>query len=63
MERVTILRQQAAALRTLARSFDIQTIRDQLLDITVHCEELAKSMEENPQAARLRLDDFPPDLH
>jgi hypothetical protein len=38
-----MLREQAAVLRALARSFDIQTIRDQLLDIAALCEEIADS--------------------
>ena len=37
-----MLREQAAVLRALARSFDIQTIRDELLDIAAFCEEIAK---------------------
>ena len=61
--RVRMLREQAAVLRKLAGSFDIQPIRDQLLNLAACCEELAKSMEENPQAASLRQDDFPSYLH
>ena len=37
-----MLREQAAVLLTLAGSFDIQTIRDELLDIATLCEEIAK---------------------
>jgi hypothetical protein len=51
MERITMLRQQAAILRTLASSFDIERIRDQLLDIAARCDELATTLEENPPAA------------
>jgi hypothetical protein len=50
-------------LRRLARSFDIPRIRDQLLDIAGRCEEVAKSMEENPQGADLSASEFAPDLH
>jgi len=59
MERIAVLREQAALLRTLAFSFDIQEIQDQLLDLAARCDELAKSMEENSQAVGLN----PPDLH
>lgn len=63
MERITRLREQAAILRSLASSFDIETIRRQLVDIATHCELLAKSMEDDPDAAGLKLSDLPPDLH
>jgi hypothetical protein len=62
MERVTKLREQAYVLRTLAASF-IQNIRDELLELAAHCDLLAQSMEDNPQAAGLSPSDFPPDLH
>lgn len=58
-----MLHEQASILRTLAESFDIQPIRDQLLGLAARCEELARSMEENPQNADLRQDDLQPDLH
>ena len=38
-------------------------IRDEILDLAARYEKLAKWMEENPQAAGLRPDDVPPDLH
>ena len=63
MERAAILREQASILRALAESFDIQPIRDQLLGLAARCEELAKSMEENPQSADLRQVDSLSDLH
>jgi hypothetical protein len=63
MERIVVLREQAALLRTLAFSFDIQEIQDQLLDLAARCDELAKSMEERRQGADLRPDELPPDLH
>ncbi|HLJ19097.1 MAG TPA: hypothetical protein VKU84_02820 [Stellaceae bacterium] len=53
MERIATLREQAAILRSLARSFDIATIRDQLHDIAARCESLAQSMENDPSAAGL----------
>jgi hypothetical protein len=49
MERIATLREQSSVLRTLARSFDIQTIRDQLLDLATRCDMLANSLEENPE--------------
>jgi hypothetical protein len=63
MERVAMLREQASILRKLAGSFDIQSIRDRLLDLAARCEELARSMEENSRAADLGLEDCPADLH
>jgi hypothetical protein len=54
MERVAMLHEQASMLRTVAGTFDVQPIRDQLLDIAARCEELAKSNEQKPQAADLR---------
>jgi len=58
-----MLHEQASILRALAESFDIQPIRDQLLGLAARCEELARSMEEDPQSADLRQDDLQPDLH
>jgi hypothetical protein len=55
MERVTILYHEASALRALAGRFEMQPIRDQLLDLAARCERMAKSMEQNPQDADLRL--------
>jgi hypothetical protein len=49
MERVATLREQSSVLRTLAHSFDIQAIRDQLLDLATRCDMLANSLEENPE--------------
>ena len=49
MERAATLREQSSVLRTLARSFDIKTIRDQLLDLATRCDLLANSLEENPE--------------
>jgi hypothetical protein len=46
MGRIALLREQAALLRTVAGSFDIPSIRDQLIALATHCEELAKSLEE-----------------
>ena len=63
MERVTILYHEASALRALAGRFEMQPIRDQLLDLATRCETLAKRMEENPVWADLRDDEFPADLH
>jgi hypothetical protein len=48
MERIARLREQATILRALAGTFDTPTIRDQLLDLAVRCDELAKAAEENP---------------
>lgn len=63
MERVTKLYQEAASLRALAQRPDMLPLRDQLLDLAVRYEKLARRMEENPQAADLRPEAFPPDLH
>ena len=41
MTQIVQLREQADVLRTLARSFNIPSIRDQLLVIAAHCETLA----------------------
>lgn len=57
MERIATLREQAAILRTLASSFDIETIRGQLLELALQVDELAKSIEENPEAAGLSPSD------
>ena len=59
MGRIALLREQAAILRTLARSFDIPSIRDQLLALANHLE-LAKRIEEKPQGADLKPG-VPPD--
>jgi len=45
MDRMTHLREQATLLRTLAASFDIPNIRDQLLDLATRCEALAADIE------------------
>ena len=58
MERIAILHEQAAVLRALASSFDAGSIRDQLLDLAVRCDDMVKSVEENPQAAGLTLAGF-----
>jgi len=63
VERITLLREQAAVLRTLATSFDVLNIRDQLVDIAARCEAMAKSIEENPQGAGLSPPNMQPDLH
>lgn len=57
MERIVVLREQAAVLRALAGSFDIDSIRRQLLDLASRVDELAKSMEQNPKAAGLSPSD------
>ena len=62
MERIAILHEQAAVLRALASSFEVETMRDQLLDLAARCEEMAKSLEENRRTAGLKSSDFPPDL-
>ena len=49
-----MLRQQAAILRTLASSFDVQRIRRQLFDIAARCDDLATSLGENPPRAPSR---------
>jgi len=51
MERVATLREQASILRALAGSFDIAPIRNQLLDLAARCNELAQSIESNPENA------------
>ena len=54
MERIAVLREQAAVLRALASSFDVERIRRQLLDLAAQVDELAESWEANPQAAHLK---------
>ena len=57
------LREQADILRTLARSFNIPSIRDQLLAIAARCETLAlalslkeeKLVSDNPSSASARF--------
>ena len=63
MERVTKLYQEAASLRALAQHPDMLPLRDQLLDLAVRYEKLARRMEETPLGADLRQEPFPPDLH
>jgi hypothetical protein len=45
MNRVMALREQAKTLRVLAASFDIASIRAQLLDLATQCEGLAVKIE------------------
>lgn len=45
MTRVGQLREQARVLRVLAASFDIASIRDELLVLSERCETLAASIE------------------
>jgi hypothetical protein len=45
MERIKTLRDQAVILRTLAASFDIENIRDRLLNLAQQCDDLADSLE------------------
>jgi hypothetical protein len=49
MERVTSLYHEAPALRVLAGRSDMQPIRDQLLGLAARCEQMAKSIAENPE--------------
>lgn len=51
MERVATLHEQASVLRALAQSFDIAPIRNQLLDLATRCDELANSLEADPESA------------
>jgi len=63
MERITVLYKEASALRVLARRSDMLPIRGRVLLLAARCENLARWMEENPEAADLRHRDVPPDLH
>ena len=63
MVRVTKLYQEAWALRGLARHSDMLPVREQLLDLAACSERLAKWLEEESQAADLKQDALPPDLH
>ena len=57
MDRMTQLREQTTLLRTLAASFDIPNIRDQLLDLATRCEALAAEIEaEHRDALRKTID-------
>lgn len=47
MTRVETLREQAAVLRALARSFNEGTIRGDLLGLADQCEELGRVIEQN----------------
>ena len=58
MERITVLYKEASALRALAGRSEMQPIRGQLLGLAARCEMLAKSMEENQQAAAELLELF-----
>ncbi len=49
MERIVTLREHASVLRALPRSFDIATIRNQLLDLASRCDALANSLASNPE--------------
>jgi hypothetical protein len=49
MERVTKLYLEASALRALAERMDMLPIRDQLLGLAARCEQMAKSIAENPE--------------
>lgn len=62
MERIAILHEQAAVLRALAGSFEVETMRDQLLDLAARCDDMAKALEENAGAAGMIPAGFP-DLH
>jgi hypothetical protein len=46
MTRVGQLREQARILRTLAGSFDIPSIKEQLMALAARCEDLAASIEQ-----------------
>ena len=59
----TALYKEASALRVLAGRIQMQPIRDKLLDLAARCETLAKSMVGSQQAADLRQEDLPADLH
>jgi len=49
MERHTSLYQEASGLRVLAERMDMLPIRDQLLGLAARCEQMAKSIAENPE--------------
>jgi hypothetical protein len=51
--RIAALREQASVIRALSGSFDKPNISDKLLDLAARCDELAKSLEENPRAPSL----------
>ena len=51
MKRITMLREQASILRTLARSADTQAIQGRLFDVAARCEELANRIEEEHRQA------------
>jgi len=70
MKRIAMLREQAFALRTLARNFqtvqasvEILAIQREIVDIAARCDALALDIEENQQAAGLNPPDSPPDIH
>ncbi len=50
MERVTVLHKEASALRALAGRFEMQPLKDALLDLAARCDVLAKSMGESAAA-------------
>ncbi len=51
MTRIAVLREQVAVLRALADSFNAADIRDQLLDLAMRCDDMAKALAANPPAA------------
>jgi len=53
MDRIATLREQASVLRALAGSFDIHTIRDQLIELAARCDDLANSIERDLQLGGL----------
>jgi hypothetical protein len=44
MKRVEILKEQAVVLRTLAESFDVPSIKEDLLNLAERCDRLAINM-------------------
>jgi hypothetical protein len=46
MNKLALLKEQAKVLRALAASFDMPSIRDQLLALAEKCEALAESTQE-----------------
>ena len=61
MDRTATLREQAKVLRVLAASFDIPSVRDELLDLAKSCEALAASIEaEHRDAEQDPLYQVPP---